>query len=677
MKAWLWIIVTALALTCFAACGDDDDDDADDAGEPVNDDADDDLDDDTASPDDDTQCTPCGGVQDCYDALGDGQWACIGDCCVDMGDDDVDDDLNDDLNDDIDDDADDDVDDDVNDDLDDDLDDDVDDDLDDDVDDDVDDDTFPPDDCDTLEDPNLPGDYNITAYEYGDAGDADARTSNITQYLAVPDWYVLFGRGITMNAVPLHSVGYYPEGDGPFPLVLIVHGNHAAQELSYPGYDYLTAQLASHGFIAFSVEEDFLNGGVMGEMDARGIVLLRHLQLFREWNETPGHVFYNKIDMNRIGLAGHSRGGEAVAVAWKYNTEKHDPNDPDHDFNFRIRSLYAIAPVDGQLGVFIPQLVTPADVDYFIMHGSHDGDVSDFQGHKCYDRALPVDAQTDADKGLLFVQGANHGQWNEVWAPGGDPYGVSDSTTPLISIEQQQTIGKIFLTAWFRWTLQGRRCYRLMAAGERQFDSFPDGVVMSRQLQSRDRVFIDHYEEDTDFATTSIAGGANSSGGLAIGNEQAMSSGGTYGRFPGNSRGLIAAWNAPGGYYRVDLPTTGRDELDDMDMIAFRAGQLYESADQYNTFGAPQDFYIKAVVDGVESAPLAASDYRELPSQTHVQIGSGWETSMSVLDTIRIPLEDFNEGSTLLPSQVEALIFEFDALSSGLMGFDEIQFTKW
>ena len=39
------------------------------------------------------------------------------------------------------------------------------------------------------------------------------------------------------------------EGAGPFPLVLIVHGNHDMAEFSDPGYEYLGELLASRGFI--------------------------------------------------------------------------------------------------------------------------------------------------------------------------------------------------------------------------------------------------------------------------------------------------------------------------------------------------------------------------------------------------------------------------------------------
>jgi hypothetical protein len=621
--SWGVILVWLVGLAAVAGCDTDDDDAAADESDDDNDDNDND---DNNDNDNNNDTSP-----------------------ADDDDDDDDDDDNDDDNDD--------------------------DDNDDDDNDDNDDDTFPPDDCETLEDPALPGAYNIVPFEYGQEGDPDARTTDVRQFYPFPAGYVFWVRGIHMNAVPLHGVGYYPEGDGPFPLVLIVHGNHDPAELSYPGYDYLTAQLATHGMIAISVEEDFLNGG-SGEMDARGIVLLRNLQVFRDFNNDPEHPLHGKINMRWIGLAGHSRGGEAVGVAWLFNTTLDNPDDPDFDFGFHIRSLFAIAPVDGQLGSIFPQYVTLTDVDYFIMHGSHDGDVCDFQGHAMYDRALPVDQPTTGEKGLLFVQGANHGQWNTVWAPGGDPMPVIYSTTPLISAEDQQDIGRLFLTAWFRWTLQGQRCYRLMSAGEREFDSFPPDIVLTRQYQNATRVFLDHYEEDNNANTGSYPGVTNTGDGLAIYQEQEMSWGGTYGRFPGETDGLIVAWDDVAGSYRVDLPALG-PEFDAMDMLAFRVGQLYESSDQYNVFGVPQDFSVQLIVGGAPTAAVNASVYRTLPSQTHVTIYYAGETSMTVLETVRIPLADFNGGLPLLPSDVEAVVFNFDQMPSGLLGFDEIQFSTW
>ena len=44
--------------------------------------------------------------------------------------------------------------------------------------------------------------------------------------------------GFTPTEFPLNGRVWHPDGDGPFPLVLVVHGNHNPQDFSDPGYDY-------------------------------------------------------------------------------------------------------------------------------------------------------------------------------------------------------------------------------------------------------------------------------------------------------------------------------------------------------------------------------------------------------------------------------------------------------
>jgi hypothetical protein len=534
----------------------------------------------------------------------------------------------------------------------------------------LDDDSFPTDDCNTLEDPAQNGPYSIVPWEYGGPDDPNRQTTDIRRFFLAPDFYVLFVRGIRMSAVPLHAVGYYPDGPGPFPVMLIVHGNHDPSEMSYPGYDYLTSHLATWGFIAMSVEEDFLNGDVSGEMDARGIVLLRNLQLFRAWNKDPTHPLYGKINMRWIGLAGHSRGGEAIGAAWLFNQTLDNPADPLFDFHFDIRSLFAIAPVDGQLFPAGFDQVVLRDVDYFIMHGSHDGDVSDFEGKNMYDRALPVNEPGAADKALLFVQGANHGQWNTVWAQYPDPAPPTYTSLPLMSAADQQMIGEIFLTAWFRWTLTGRACYRLMAAGERDFPSFPAAAAyLNRQFQSQYREYLDDYEEDTNLQTGSLAGATNTGADFDLWQENTI--------YPGTTHNALLAYLAPGASYRVDLPSYGDASRDDSDMIALAVGQVYEAADHYNVFGQDQNFSVRLVIDGGTSDPLPVSNYRTLISPCRVIFSGAYDDSKSVTDTVRIPLADFAGGDPVLPSQVQAVILDFDQTASGYFAVDDIQFTQW
>jgi hypothetical protein len=100
--------------------------------------------------------------------------------------------------------------------------------------------------------------------------------------------------GFTPEEMPLNARVWYPDGNGPFPLVLVVHGNHDMRDFSDPGYDYLGQLLASRGYILASIDENFLNGSIRGENDARGWFLLKHLELFDDFNRdeaTPSTVF--------------------------------------------------------------------------------------------------------------------------------------------------------------------------------------------------------------------------------------------------------------------------------------------------------------------------------------------------------------------------------------------------
>ena len=133
-----------------------------------------------------------------------------------------------------------------------------------------------------------------------------------------------------MDKLPLNATVWIPEGTGPFPLVLIVHGNHDMAEFSDPGYLYLGELLASRGFLLATIDENFLNSGLFHDppkqQAVRGWMLLEHLKLWRDWSKDPDNPLHVAIDFNQIALMGHSRGGEAVATAALFNTLAYDPD---------------------------------------------------------------------------------------------------------------------------------------------------------------------------------------------------------------------------------------------------------------------------------------------------------------------------------------------------------------
>jgi dienelactone hydrolase len=107
----------------------------------------------------------------------------------------------------------------------------------------------------------------------------------------------------------------------PFPVILLAPGS-----ISFPSkYTSLAEDLASHGFIVVGdvpvgngITVPFPAGnvtpGYKGAMfDEWAGDLVFEIDQLKVWNETRGHLFYGRVDLERIGAFGHSAGGLIVA----------------------------------------------------------------------------------------------------------------------------------------------------------------------------------------------------------------------------------------------------------------------------------------------------------------------------------------------------------------------------
>ncbi len=314
--------------------------------------------------------------------------------------------------------------------------------------------------------------------------------------------------GFGFEAMPLNGRVWYPEGAGPFPLILIVHGNHDMKDFSDPGYGYLGELFASRGYIFVSVDENFLNGAISGENDARGWLLLEHLKAWRGFNDSIGSPFQGRVDMDRIALMGHSRGGEAVAVAALFNRLSRYPDNAlvTFDFGFAIRSLVAIAPVDGQ---YQPtSRPTPVEnVNYLVLHGSHDGDVSNFQGLKQYARIRYTDS-VPRFKSAIWMYRANHGQWNTGWGArdAGPLSARSLDLRGLLPGDEQQRMAKVFLSAFIDATLRDRQEYLPIFQDHRTIGAWLPKTMYATRFQDAGFRALADFDEDVDLTTGSASG---------------------------------------------------------------------------------------------------------------------------------------------------------------------------
>jgi dienelactone hydrolase len=348
--------------------------------------------------------------------------------------------------------------------------------------------------------------------------------------------------GFDNTQFPLNARVWYPEGPGPFPLVLVVHGNHDMKDFSDPGYAWLGELLASRGFILASIDENFLNGGIREENDARGWMLLKHLEVFRALHDSTGKPLAGKIDLQRIALMGHSRGGEAVAVAGAFNRLPAYPDDATRTFhfNFNIRALVAIAPVDGQYKP-ADQPTPLSDYNYLVIHGSHDGDVSSFNGLVQYNR-LRYTTPSDQFKAAIWMYRANHGQWNTGWnnKDNGDFSARALQLKALVSGDEQRQFGRVAISGFLEATLHDRAEYRAIFQDHRAVgDWFPPTMYLTRYADARTQ-FLATFDEDVDVTTGSLPGVRIAAESLSVWKENDVVS---RGRSSFRSNAATIGWN--------------------------------------------------------------------------------------------------------------------------------------
>ncbi len=228
------------------------------------------------------------------------------------------------------------------------------------------------------------------------------------------------------------SVFYPAEDDGtgqPFnqrlaklgrsPIVFLAHGNHATVHdpadrnredcpggliagpgwlpiPNHKGYRFLQRQLARLGVIAASLDCNATNcvNLTSANIDARADLLLGAVAHFQGLDTGGDAIFGGRIDFTRVGLFGHSRGGEAVVVAG---------NQANRALGVDIRAVLSLAPTN----FFGNQ---PDGYAFMTILPAGDGDVTDNGGAGFYDQLRPAPF-----KSQVYVDFAGHNYFNREW----------------------------------------------------------------------------------------------------------------------------------------------------------------------------------------------------------------------------------------------------------------------
>jgi hypothetical protein len=587
--------------------------------------------------------------------------------------------------------------------------------------------------------PGLPGMFKVQTLTYGSGADkhrpefgskAAIKTDPVdaTPFvkgnsglgIKLRNWYW----GFDFKEFPVNGRVWYPEGDGPYPLVLIVHGNHKMQHFSDPGYAYLGELLASRGFILVSVDENFFNGSAFGglrkENDGRGWMLLQHLKVWRNWNEDESNPFFGKVDMANIGLIGHSRGGEAAAIAGAFNRLSYYPDDATvkFDFGFDIKAVISIAPSDQQ---YKPAgKPTPLEnVNYFVFQGGHDMDVSFFMGLRQYNRVRFTDGHYWIKASLLSYR-SNHGQFNTVWGDSDQPRPLNLllNRKALLDGEEQRKISKVMISAFLEYSLKGKTAYLSLFRDHRLArDWLPDDYFINRFEDSTFRL-ICGFEEDVDVLTASVEGGRIRSENLTVWREADLHFRTEWGTKENNV--VFLGWGIPGqeelseeiASYTIQIPGDlsseagiGRDSLlvfhlaeadeeppepeDEEDEIADdgdkkERAKKDEKAEEGEEEHKPVELSLELVTaDGVAAKlplerfrpapPMLRSRFSKLKNEISL-FGKDYEPTLQVFE---LPLDVFAaEFPGFDPSRLREIRFVFDRTPEGVILLDNIGFAQ-
>jgi hypothetical protein len=381
---------------------------------------------------------------------------------------------------------------------------------------------------------------------------------------------------------PIRGTVYYPaQSDGagtpfnetlakagPVPIVFMAHGNqetfHDPKDRStescdpgsgwveipnHKGYDYFQHQLASIGIIAVSVYSNPTNCSeyTPTNMRHRAELILASIAHFRDLTTGGDPLFGDRVDLDRVGLMGHSRGGEAVVIAPEVAAVP----------GLNIRAVLSLAPTDagGSSG-------QPKGYGLLVILPAADGDVKTNAGAHYYDAGVPA-----GFKSQLYVDGANHNWFNRQW-PGDDGIGPNRLTR-----SQQEGILSAYGCALYRALLLGHDTSGYLTGLTPSPNAPLERIHLSAVLEGQ--TTIDDHEQANGIDKNSMGQPTAQQNGLTADEYPFRQGGGAFnGTFYGNTVGMVAEARESG-EFRSQLD--GPRDLKGLE-IWIRAGEVWEGA---------------------------------------------------------------------------------------------------
>lgn len=506
----------------------------------------------------------------------------------------------------------------------------------------------------------------------------------------------------------VHGYITYPtEATEPLPVLLFQHGRHQTCETtvgqlpfpvgddncpdlagvitpanSYRGYDYLVQNLASHGYAVISIDTNDINdndgspnAGDAGAL-ARAELILTHLDAFRDIHRNGGQGFdalIGRLDFTRVGLMGHSRGGEGVNKTVTVNAGRDEPH--------QLAAVFSLAPTDYNA-------LDVTGVTWATLLPYCDGDVENLMGAFAYDAARLIAPDDTHPRFQIMAMGANHNYFNTVWTSddwtihgtSADSHcGTDAATHERDSPEAQRALGSFFMASFFRAFVGGESAFADYWTGLAAVPPTlcPDGEAagcvgrypLSIYASAADRLVVDLTPMETALSRNALGGAVSLEGFASF---EACTTTGRDGAGCGDSEPTFTAadqlrlqWTAPATYRSV----LGDLDASDFHVLSLRVGLSLD--DPANDAG--QDFAVVLTDTDGRSARLNASAYS---TDLFAPPGDAFETGGSeklVLTDLRIPLTAF---AALDFAHLDTLALHFDLTAAGTVQITDLQFQR-
>lgn len=469
--------------------------------------------------------------------------------------------------------------------------------------------------------------------------------------------------------MPMEGQLYFPSNDGKswppgahnLPLVVIAHGYWAPLADSYLGYNYLARHLASWGMVVYSLNLDEVNNRTQNaavHQYSRGEIILKAIDELGADPELGG-----RLDLDRIGLVGHSMGGEGVVLAQHLNESGAR--------GVGIIGVVSIAPTNHR-----PEVVLRR-AKYLQVLGSMDllsqslNVMVRFNGFRLYDRAW-------YPKTHAWIYGVRHNPFNRQWVQNGDTYEAGLASLAL-SPAQHEEIARCLINAFFQDVLFHRTAYSGYMQGTILPESLRHLHIYLHHRQEPRKVIdnfgdVDEQEaigaQPLDKLTNSLALPATASGtGLVSWLDVDHTTSAAIS--PHQVKSTDVSWNPPSVADVVYSTEAGGATVRHDDVISISVGQYFEDS-SVNPEGLAADLFV-ALDDGSEQALVRAGSIAPIPYPDMQE----YAARLCPMRTIRIPADAFTAANRALDlGRIAKISLYFTARPTGRIFVDNIEIAS-